>query len=211
MENVKKSNKRINMKLVQVAILAAISTILYLPMFSFPLPFLFPGFLELQFSNLPAIIGGFALGPLGGCLIIIIKTILKLFFAGTTTAYVGEVADIIIGIMVVLTTSLLYKQKKTKKRAAISLGAGSLVWIVISILANWIVLVPFYIELFMNGDLNIFIGACSVIPGINENNYMLMYLIFGAGLFNLMISILTSLITFFVYKRISILFDKMEE
>ena len=211
MENVKKSNKRINMKLVQVAILAAISTILYLPMFSFPLPFLFPGFLELQFSNLPAIIGGFALGPFGGCLIIIIKTILKLFFAGTTTAYVGEVADIIIGIMVVLTTSLLYKQKKTKKRAAISLGAGSLVWIVISVLANWIVLVPFYIELFMNGDLNIFIGACSVIPGINENNYMLMYLIFGAGLFNLMISILTSLITFFVYKRISILFDKMEE
>jgi riboflavin transporter FmnP len=211
MENVKKSNKRINMKLVQVAILAAISTILYLPMFSFPLPFLFPGFLELQFSNLLAIIGGFALGPLGGCLIIIIKTILKLFFAGTTTAYVGEVADIIIGIMVVLTTSLLYKQKKTKKRAAISLGAGSLVWIVISVLANWIVLVPFYIELFMNGDLNIFIGACSVIPGINENNYMLMYLIFGAGLFNLMISILTSLITFFVYKRISILFDKMEE
>ena len=77
MENVKKSNKRINMKLVQVAILAAISTILYLPMFSFPLPFLFPGFLELQFSNLPAIIGGFALGPLGGCLIIIIKTIFK--------------------------------------------------------------------------------------------------------------------------------------
>lgn len=211
MEQTKKNNKRITMKLVQVAILSAISTILYLPMFSFPLPFMFPGFLELQFSNLPAIIGGFAVGPLGGCIIIIIKTILKLFFSGTTTAYVGELADVIIGIIVVLTTSLLYKQKKTKKRAAISLCVGSLVWVVISILANWIVLVPFYIELFMNGDLNIFIGACSVIPGINESNYMLMYLIFGAGLFNLMISILTSLVTFFVYKRISILFDKMEE
>lgn len=207
----KRNNKRITMKIVQIAILSAIATILYLPIFSFPLPFLFPGFLELQFSNLPAIIGGFAVGPVGGCLIIIIKTILKLFFAGTNTAYVGEFADIIIGVMVVLTTSLLYKQKKTKKRAALSLGIGSFLWVVVSVIANWIVLVPFYIELFMNGDINIFVGACSIIPGINENNYMSMYLIFGAGLFNLMLSILTSLITFFVYKRISVLFDKMEE
>lgn len=205
----KKKNKHLIMKIAQVGILSAIATILYL--IRFPLPFIFPSFLDIQFSNLPAIIGGFAVGPIGGCIIVIIKTILKLFIEGTGTSYVGELADVIIGIMVVLTTSLLYKQKKTKKRAAFSLGVGSILWIVSGILANWLVLVPFYIEFFMNGNVNIFIGMCSVIPGINESNYMMMYLIFGAGLFNLLLSTLTSLVTFFVYKRISILFDKMEE
>lgn len=204
----KRKNKRITMKIAQVGILSAIATILYL--IKFPLPFLFPSFLDIQFSNLPAIIGGFAVGPVWGCIIIIIKTILKLLIEGTGTAYVGELADVIIGIIVVLTTSLIYKQHKTKARALVSLGIGTIVWIAASIIANWLVLVPFYIEFFMNGNIDIFVGACSVIPGINENNYMMMYLVFGAGLFNLTLSALTSLVTFFVYKRISILFDKME-
>ena len=198
------------MKITETGILSAISTIMYLPMFSFPLPFLFPGFLELQFSNLPAIIAGFASGPVAGCLVIIIKTIMKLFISGSSTSYVGELADIIIGIAVVLTTSLIYKKIKTKKGAILSLSIGSLVWIVSAILANWKILVPFYIEFFMGGNVNIFISACSVIPGINESNYMIMYLIFGTLFFNMMISIVTSIITFFVYKRISILFDRME-
>lgn len=203
-----KKNKHITMKIAQVGILSAVATILYL--LKFPLPFIFPSFLDIQFSNLPAIIGGFAVGPIWGCIIIIIKTILKLLIEGTGTAYVGEFADVIIGIIVVLTTSLIYKQHKTKTRALVSLGIGSIVWIVASIIANWLVLVPFYIEFFMNGSLDTFVGACSIIPGINENNYMIMYLIFGAGLFNLTLSVLTSLVTFFVYKRISVLFDKME-
>ena len=198
------------MKITETGILSAISTIMYLPMFSFPLPFLFPGFLELQFSNLPAIIAGFASGPVAGCLVIIIKTIMKLFISGTSTSYVGELADIIIGIVVVLTTSLIYKKIKTKKGAILSLSIGSLVWIVSAILANWKILVPFYIEFFMGGNVDVFISACSVIPGINESNYMIMYLIFGTLFFNMLISIVTSIITLFVYKRVSILFDRME-
>lgn len=202
--------KHLIMKIVQIGILSAISTVLYSPIFSFPLPFLFPSFLKIQFSNLPAIIGGFALGPLGGIIVIILKTILKLFIVGTDTMYVGELADIIIGIIVVLITSLIYQKNKTKKQAIISLIIGSIVWVMAAIVANWLVLVPFYIELYMGGEVSVFIGACSIIPGINENNYMLMYLVFGAGLFNLVLASITSLITLFVYKRISILFDKME-
>ncbi|MBQ8292527.1 MAG: ECF transporter S component [Bacilli bacterium] len=202
--------RQYTMKIVQIAILSAISTLLYLPIFSFPLSFIFPQFLEIQFSNLPALIGGFAIGPVGGCLIIIIKTVLKLFLSGTTTSYVGEMADIIIGCILVLSTSLIYKKIKSKKGALISLGIGCLVWVVSAVIANGVVLVPFYIELFMGGNVEVFVKACSVIPGINEGNYMTMYLIFGAGLFNLVLSIITSVITFFIYKRISILFDKME-
>ncbi len=202
--------KNLTMKLVQIAIMSSISTILYLPMLSFPLPFIFPGFLEIQFSNLPAIIGGFAIGPIGGCLIVIIKAILKLLMAGTSSAYVGELADIIIGIIVVLTTSLIYKHHKTKKTALLSLIIGSIAWILSAIIANGVVLVPFYIEFFMGGNIEVFISACSIIPGINESNYMVMYLIFGAGIFNLMLASITSIVTFLIYKRISILFDKME-
>ena len=198
------------MKITETGILSAISTILYLPMFSFPVPFLFPGFLEIQFSNLPAIIAGFASGPVAGCIIIVVKTILKLFITGSSTSYVGELADLIIGLLVVLTTSLIYQKKKTKKQALISLGCGSLVWVMSGVLANWLILVPFYIELFMGGNVEIFVSACSIIPGINESNYMIMYLIFGALFFNMLLALITSLVTFFVYKRISILFDKME-
>ena len=177
------------MKITETGILSAISTILYLPMFSFPLPFLFPGFLEIQFSNLPAIIAGFASGPIAGCIIIVVKTILKLFITGSSTSYVGELADLIIGLLVVLTTSLIYQKKKTKKQALISLGCGSLVWVMSGVLANWLILVPFYIELFMGGNVEIFVSACSIIPGINESNYMIMYLIFGALFFNMLLVI----------------------
>ncbi len=204
------TKKHLTMKIVQVGILSAISTILYLPMFSFPLPFIFPSFLKIQFSNLPAIIGGFVIGPIGGCVVIVIKTVLKLFIEGTETALVGELADIIIGVIVVLISSLMYKHQKTKKNAILSLIISTIAWVLTAIIANWLVLVPFYIEFFMNGDLSIFVGACSIIPGINENNYMIMYLVFGAGIFNLVLATITSLITFLVYKRISILFDKME-
>lgn len=198
------------MKITETGILSAISTILYLPMFSFPLPFIFPGFLEIQFSNLPAIIAGFASGPVAGCVIVVVKTILKIFISGSSTSYVGELADLIIGVLVVLTASLIYKRNKTKKQAVISLGIGSIVWVASAILANWLILVPFYIELFMGGNVDVFVSACSIIPGINESNYMIMYLVFGALFFNMLLALTTSVVTFFVYKRISILFDKME-
>jgi riboflavin transporter FmnP len=82
--------------IVKVSIFAAMSSVLYC--LRFPLPF-FPSFLDVQFSNLPAIIAGFASGPVAGCVIIVVKTILKLFISGSSTSYVGELADLIIGIL----------------------------------------------------------------------------------------------------------------
>ena len=72
--------------MTKVAIFSAISIVLYF--IKFPLPFLFPDFLDIQFSNLPAILGGLVMGPIGGVLIVVIRTLIKLPF--TSTAGVGE-------------------------------------------------------------------------------------------------------------------------
>ena len=105
-------NKKLIDYISKVAIFSALSFILYLfP--KFPLPF-FPSFLEIQFSNLPAILGGFVLGPVGGCLIVIVRFVLKLVFGLSSTAGVGETADLLLGICVVLSSSLIYKYNKNK-------------------------------------------------------------------------------------------------
>lgn len=192
-------------KIALIAILAALSTVLYL-FVKFPLPFIFPSFLDVQFSNLPAIIGGFVTGPIGGIIIVLIRFILKLAFS--STAFVGEFADLIIGITVVLTTSLIYRRIRSKQGAVIALVAGTVSWIVMGVIANYFVLVPFYIKLYFGGDINSFIRLLSVIPGVNEQNYMLKYIMFAVIPFNLLLGSSVSALTFIVYRRIGDLFDQ---
>lgn len=197
-----------NLKIAQIAILAALSTVLYFTV-KFPLPFIFPSFLDVQFSNLPAIIGGFVFGPIAGSAIILIRTIIKLPFS--STMFVGELADLLIGLATVLTSSIIYRKMHSKKGAVIALISGSFAWIVISTLANYFILVPFYIEFYFGGNVAPFIGFLSMIPGVDETNYMSKYIVYTVIPFNLMLSTLVSVITFLVYKRISILFKTYEE
>ena len=95
-----------------MAMLSALSFVLY-AFVKFPLPFLFPGFLDMQFSDLPALLGGFALGPYAGGIIIVIKCLIKMPFS--STACVGELADIIIGLANVIPASIYYAKNKCKK------------------------------------------------------------------------------------------------
>ncbi len=199
-------NKKILNYMTKIAIFSALSTILYfIP--KFPLPFLFPAFLDIQFSNLPAILGGFAMGPVGGILILVIRTVIKLPFS--STAYVGELADLLIGVATVLTSSVIYKTHKTKKGGVIALFIGTAAWIGASMLMNWLVLLPFYMQAFYGGNVAKFVGDCiEVLPNMNTENFM-KYYIFGAVLpFNTLLATTVGIITFFVYKRISIIFKK---
>ena len=199
-------NKQILNYMTKIAIFSALSSILYFVP-KFPLPFLFPAFLDIQFSNLPAILGGFAMGPVGGILIIVIRTLIKLPFS--STAYVGEFADLLIGIATVLTSSLIYKTHKTKKGGIVALLFGTVAWVVSSMLMNWLVLLPFYMQAFYGGNTTKFIEDCiEVLPNMNTENFMKFY-IFGAVLpFNALLATMVGIITFFVYKRISIIFKK---
>lgn len=190
----------LNKKIALTAILSTLATILYM-FIKFPLPMLFPSFLDFQVSNLPAIIGGFLLGPVYGSLIVIIRFLIKLSF--TSTQYVGELADLIIGLAVVISSSIIYKKNKTRKGALIALTTSTVIWVITSVLLNRYVLVPFYIELVFKGDVNAFVNFCKIIPGINEQNYMQKYLVYAVLPFNLLLSISVNLITFLVYKRLS--------
>lgn len=171
-------------KIVKIAMFSSLSFICFylkfpiLPAFSF---------LEIQFSNLPAIIAGFSMGPISGVLVVLIRTLLKFLFMGTSTGGVGELADFLIGISVILTTSLIYKYHKNKKGGILSLICGCLVWIVISLLINWLILAPLY-----------------GMPKESIPNYLLA----GVLPFNTILSILVSGLTFVVYKGISKLINK---
>lgn len=195
--------KQIFNYLTKIAIFSALSFVLYLfP--KFPLPF-FPSFLEIQFSNLPVILSGFILGPLGGCLTVLVRFVLKLPFS--STMFSGEVADLIIGISVALTSSIIYKLNKTKKGGIIALVASTAVWVVVSVISNYFINLPFYIQVIFDGNPAPLVRMLStVIKGINEDNLYEYYILFAVIPFNLLLSVLVSIITFFSYKRLSVIF-----
>lgn len=186
-----------------VALLTALSTILY--HLKFNLPVLFPGFLEFQFSNLPVVIGGFALGPISGVVIVVLRTLIKLPF--TTTSGVGELADFIIGISVVLPSSLYYRYHKSKEGGIIALLIASLAWIASGLLSNYLITMPFYIHIY---SLDAILPMLEMIPGVTAENYMVKYLLYAILPFNLLLSILVNIVTYITYKRISNLFKDFE-
>lgn len=200
-------NKKIIDYIAKIAIFSALSFILYLfP--KFPLPF-FPSFLDIQFSNLPAILGGFVLGPLGGCIIVIVRCLLKLILGMSSTAGAGELADLLLGIAVVFSSSMIYKHYKNKRGGIVALLVAIIVWVVSSIFINCYINIPVYLELFYKGDIEGLVATCKlVIKGINADNFMEYYIKYAVIPFNLILASLVSLITFIVYKRISIIFKK---
>lgn len=204
----KKENKKTRRSaidyIVKIAIFSTIASLLYtVPFLQFKLPF-FPAFLEFQFSNLPAILTGFILGPFGGSLVIVIKTLVKLPMSHT--GFVGELADLLIGISIVVSSSLVYKKHKTVKGGLIALTVGTVVWVCASLFANWAILIRWYGYLF---GMDTIINMCkAVIPFIDKSNFMIVYLTCCCLPFNLIIAVATSIITFITYKRISKIFKK---
>lgn len=190
-------------RITQIAILSALAIVLYqFP--KFPLPF-FPVMLKVQFSMLPTLIGGFVLGPIGGTIICVIKFLFKLLT--TQTAAVGEIVDLCIGLCVVLVTSLIYKVKHDKKGAIIALIFGTITWVFVAVLINAVYALPAYELIGIDKVLNML----KIIPGVTEENYRIKYLFYGCLPFNLMLSIFVSIITYFVYKKISLLFNMMDK
>lgn len=188
------------------AIMSAISVILYM-FVKFPLPSLFPAFLDIQISELPCIIVGYMFGPILGCISVLIRCLIKLPF--TTTAGVGELGDLIIGLILILVSSLIYKRKKTFKRALLSYILGSICATMIACLVNAYILVPFYMNV-MNFNIDMLVGACSMIPNINVSNFMIKYLVYAIIPFNLLRYLIVGIFTFLLYKKIHNLIEKIK-
>lgn len=184
----------------KIAVLTAISFVLYL--LKFNLPFMFPSFLEMQFSELPAMLAGFSMGPVAGVLVVVFKCLLKLPL--TSTAYVGELTDIIIGVAYVLPASVIYRLRKDRKHAFIGISVGTAVVVVAAVLINRFISIPFYTEMMFGGNFGTIVGICSAIyPNATEETFYAYYLGLGIVPFNLLRTLIMSLLTFLLYKKLS--------
>lgn len=165
------------------------------------LPFMFPSFLDLQISELPALIGGIVLGPLYGIVIILFKCLLK--FPFSSTMYVGEFTDMILGIAYVLPVSLIYRRWQGTKGLVVALAIGSLVVTAVAVLLNRFVSIPFYLYFYFGSNMQ---GLLSLLlplfPAITEGNFYAYYLGLSIVPFNLLRALLCSVFTVLLYRRI---------
>ena len=120
-EQVKKKDKMSVRTIAQIGMLGAVAMILM--KFEIPLPFA-PSFYKIDFSEVPVLIGSFAMGPVAGVFIELVKILLKVLIKGSTTAGVGDVANFLIGISFCLPAAVVYKKLHSKKGAIIGMAAG---------------------------------------------------------------------------------------
>ncbi|WP_297376355.1 ECF transporter S component [uncultured Helcococcus sp.] len=198
--NISRSNLLSIDNMAKMAIFAAISGVLML--FKFPLPFA-PSFMTVDFADIGTLMSGFILGPVSGVLTVILKNLINLMLNGTTTAYVGELSNTIIGISFVLVSSLVYNRKKTMKGALLGLGLGILVMTAIATLSNYFIIFPMYGKI-MGKNLDEF---AQFVPLESVKNFKDM-LVISIIPFNLVKGFLNALVTFLTYKKVSRLMKK---
>lgn len=189
-------------RIAVIALFSTLSGILYI--FGFPIAAAFPWWLELNFSDIPALIGTFTLGPLSGAIIVFVKIVIKLLFKPSTTLFVGELADFLIGCAFVVPAGIIYKRKRTFRGALMGMSVGSLCSVACSILANWLILVPFYLMLVFNGDWAPLLDPMQkLFPSCTVESFYTFYLWCSVLPFNVMRCLIAILVTLPVYKHIS--------
>jgi riboflavin transporter FmnP len=181
-------------KVAMIGLFSAISAVLML--WEIPL-FFAPGFYKLDFSELPIMIITFAFGPAAGVFTEFCKILLNLLLNGTNTAFVGELANFLIGCSFLLPASFLYEWHKTKKRAFVSLLTGTLSMTIIGSLFNAVYLLPAFSKLYgLPLDQLIAMGT-AVNPAITN---IPTFVCLAVAPFNLIKGILISALTLLLYK-----------
>ncbi len=187
-----------------IAVFGCLAGVLYI--LNFTMPFAFPGFLEFNFADIPALIGSFALGPLSGTIIVVVRILIKLVFKGTSTAFVGELSDLITGCMFVIPAGLIYTKRRTFKGALLGMLVGTVSEVAVALLVNWLILIPFFAKAYGWAAIVGFMQP--LFPSCTEENFYSYYLWISALPFNLMRCIVAVAVTLPVYKRISGVINK---
>ena len=187
--------------LTTTAMLGALSGLLML--IEFPLGFIAPSFYKLDLAEVPVMIGAFAFGPIQGVVIEAVKIIIKLILKGTSTGFVGDLANFIIGCAMVIPAGMIYKRKKTKKSAVIGMTVSTLVMAVVGVFLNAYVMIPMYAA-FMPIEQIVEAGK-AIIPWVNNTFTFCLFCVLP---FNLIKGILVSVIVAIIYKPLSRLIHK---
>ena len=142
-------------------VLTAVAVILQL--LEIPVPFM-PTFIKFDFSDLPALLGAFAVGPVCGILIEFLKNLIHVLFSGSFG--VGELSNFLLGAVFVGVAGLIYRFRKTKKMAVIASFAGAIAMALISLPVNYLVVYPVYYN-FMPEE-TILAAYQAIIPGMKS-------------------------------------------
>jgi riboflavin transporter len=173
--------------LVKVSLLSAIAAVLMY--IDFPI---LPAFdwLKIDLSDIPALIGAFAFGPVAGIIIEAFKILLKMLLKGTQSGGIGELANFIIGIAFVVPAAMLYKGNKTRRTALVGLAVGTIAMSVVGLLANYYLLIPLY---------------KNFLPALKESSYVMKYMFYGVLPFNLIKGVMVAAVTLVIYKKIAVI------
>ncbi|MCI8543582.1 MAG: ECF transporter S component [Lachnospiraceae bacterium] len=186
-------------KMAMIGMFSAIAMILHL--FDFPLPFA-PAFYKLDFSELPILVGTFAFGPAAGVTMEFIKILLKLFVKGTSTAFVGDLANFVIGCSFILPASVIYAFRKDKKTAIAACIIGTAILTVFGTAFNAVYLLPAFSRLYgMPLDQLLAMGS-AVNPRVKEGS-IISFVVACVAPLNLIKGASVSIVTLLIYKPLS--------
>lgn len=197
MTNNKKFDLSTQLKITLMGALAFIIMFLELP-----LP-MFPDFLKIDISDVPALIAGFALGPVAGVLVELLKNALHLF--RTSTSGVGELANFLVGSALVVPAALVYNRNKSRKSAIIGLLIGIISMAVMGAIANYFILIPFY-EKAMGFPVDAIVGLGAAVNGAIKD--LPTFILYAIVPFNLLKGVIVSALTVGLYKYVSPLLHK---
>ena len=147
-----------------------------------------------------AMIAGFAFGPVAGVLVEFIKELVKLVLKGTTTAFVGDLANFIIGCMLVLPASIVYQFKKSRKTAVIGCVIGTMIMTVFGTWFNAVYLLPAFSNLFGMPLDNILAMGSELNPKVTD---ITSFVIFMVAPINIIKGVGISVLTMLIYKKVS--------
>ncbi|HKM00778.1 MAG TPA: ECF transporter S component [Sedimentibacter sp.] len=197
------SLKRTSTKVIaKVGVLAAVATLLML--LDFPLWFA-PSFYKLDFSEVPVLLGAFALGPAAGAMIELVKILLNFVLNGTDTGGIGEIGNLLIGLSFIVPAGYIYKKHKSFKSAILGMVVGTISLAVVGAFFNYFLLLPVYSKIY-GAPIQAFIDMAKALnPAITDLKTFIMYAVVP---FNIFKGIVTSAMVMLIYKRLSPILHK---
>ena len=178
-----------------IAICSAIATVLHI--LDFPLLFIAPDFYKLDFSELPVLLCGFFLGPSASVACEGVKILLKLLLKGTSTAFVGDFANFVVGCSFVIPATVWYHIHKSKHSAVIGLILGTISMSILGSAFNAIYLLPKFSQLFelpLDAIIAMDLGSIHSVPT---------FVMLCVAPLNVVKGVMVSIPTMLLYKRVA--------
>ena len=188
-------------RLAVSAMLTAVAAVLQFLEFSIPLV---PSFIKLDFSDLPALLGTFSLGPVYGVAIQLVKNLLHLPFG--SSAGVGELSNFILGAVFVFVAGVIYTRNKSRKSALVGSVVGAAAMALVSVVTYYFIVYPAYVVLYhlpldaIVGMYEEILGGVSHVP--TQNALFNCLLVFNVP-FTLVKGLLDTALCFLIYKPLS--------